>query len=283
MDVIARNFRSLSTRSTFMSMEFELVEDIVKHPKLQVQSELDVMHAIIRWVMKRGHQIESDLARQLFWYGAGNSKKDKIPEMNNANERMAFNEEHFTKLTSHIPVSKLSLAGLKDLVHLCGQARFGELKDRCMNQFLQDEPRFELAMPVHHLLRASHVRNSPVFTFQHQFNNISAQRTPSVMPAEYIRDALGAYSWCLLVIDNLGGGGYGGNGYGDGYGVGYPPPLGPMAGYGQGSSSRGRRHNGRENESEDIGWRLESLENIINRVRDSLILGVTIYFEPVNT
>lgn len=40
---------------------------------------------------------------------------------------------------------------------------------------------------------------------------------------------------------------------------------------------------GHGSEPENLGWRLESLENIINNTTDSLILGATIYFESVST
>lgn len=34
---------------------------------------------------------------------------------------------------------------------------------------------------------------------------------------------------------------------------------------------------------EYLGWKLDSLENLIDKTRDSVILGVTIYFESVET
>lgn len=197
-----------------MSMDLELVEDILKHAKLHVRSELDVVHAIIRWVMKGGHLVESYLARELTCCADEETEKNQIPyclffflfqkntifkEVENSNGQVPLNEQGIVKLTSHIPVAKLSLADLKSIVRVCGQARFGELKNRGMKQFLEDEPRFELLTSVPHLLRVVHVCSSPIFTIQRRFNNISSQRSPYLRMIQYIKDSNRSYKWSLFL------------------------------------------------------------------------------------
>lgn len=168
-----------------------------------------MLRAIIRWAIKRGHRVEDNLLTTLkctldtalgdeVELKAEAKEERKLePALEAMNTEESGNgmlkEEDINMLATHIPLETLSVADLKEIVHLCCEARLGKLKARFMEQFLEDAPRFELTTPVPYAILIVHLRNSSVFTFQERFYDVSTEYYPRREKTEYFPDTLAAY------------------------------------------------------------------------------------------
>lgn len=57
LEVMSVQFYSISQANLFSLLDVDLLEEVVRNDNLMVQTELDVLDAIIRWLVKHGHKI----------------------------------------------------------------------------------------------------------------------------------------------------------------------------------------------------------------------------------
>lgn len=98
-------------------VDVNLVEEVIKDSRLVVRSELDVLDAIIRWLVKAGHRVKEEFVKEYLSSPTWGSKSE------GTTIKSRVRKDWVTQLTRHIRVREMSSIDLRKLVVLCQDAR----------------------------------------------------------------------------------------------------------------------------------------------------------------
>lgn len=197
LDVLATNFLDVSLTSSFALLDIDLVEEVLRKDDLKIRSELDVLNAIIRWLVNCGHEVDQELRDEYL-------RSNTLAVDSCGQEKGApLAGESINRLTKHVRLQELSLSDLKEVVKLGRKARLNELETACMSQMLAGLGKFQLTSPIPPTERRVRSRSARVFTFQHRFHDISSamDTTASVdnVYSPWFWDPMGRDRWRLIV------------------------------------------------------------------------------------
>lgn len=150
MEIMALDFTTVNTSNQFTLLNIEIVEEIVQNVSLEVNSELDVLHAIIRWLMKRGRKVEPCLLDKYSPKKTCTQCEDIAFDVEcDRNELMVtLTGYEIKRLTKHIRLDRLALQDLKEMSKLCRDAKLDKLLRTCTNLLLEDPLTFDCTTPI---------------------------------------------------------------------------------------------------------------------------------------
>lgn len=189
MDTLSEEFLTLSPTNAFSQFNLELMEQVVSNRGLQVRSELDVLRAIIRWLVMRGHRVDKCLATVYF--------PDHFPsrDFKSTEPPTATDIE---RLVRHVPLGDLGMSDLKEAARLCRQARFDSLVEWIKERLLEDDPWFAQSSPIPPIRRAICARSTPTYSFTHAFHDLTVAKSREENSPCFL-DPLTKYRWRLSV------------------------------------------------------------------------------------
>lgn len=112
IQVLASRFWCISRTDTFSFLEGHVLENVLKSDNLLLQSELDVLQAIIRWSVKHGHKVDPKLLREYSKSSLWNHEDE------NTLMEPSLTEERINVLFGHIRIDGLNLVDLQDMLDI---------------------------------------------------------------------------------------------------------------------------------------------------------------------
>lgn len=219
--ILKRNFYAVHTKEEFAELALEVLVAIISDANISVRSELDVLVAIINWLVRNEDVNNEEMC---------NMADDTISAISSCNgenlcdaaTRMAdsllqnaglsmetvmlrtyFSSPMARELQRHVDVGNLYGDDLKVAAKICQAAKFESLYEQCVTKLLQLSQPSILCTPVNALERPKHSRYARSFTFHYRLygisHAISAEANGEEQETPWILDSTGLQRWRLEV------------------------------------------------------------------------------------
>lgn len=132
LDFLSQHFLNLSKSFSLAVLDNCLFEQVVQMKSLMLDSEVDVLDSIFRWLYCRGHEIEEVMIDR---YKDAKEKlivKDTLPT-----------SDVIDRMTRHVMFDEFTAGNLGELARLSRHARLGSFSEPCYQAFLNSKRTME--------------------------------------------------------------------------------------------------------------------------------------------